>query len=117
MATVFELLERDLRRLRADPRAAERLATACAAAGGVASLAELERYVRTAPPAHADRVLVALVRGAVDDDDLAATVLLQLLLPGARRRTSSSAMLARRITWKWSTTTRAAGRPFAMAVA
>ena len=85
MATVFELLERDWRRLRADPRAAQRLAGACAAAGGAASLAELERYVRTAPPADADRVLVALVRYAVDGDDLAATVLLQLLLPGARR--------------------------------
>jgi Transposase len=34
-----------------------------------------------------------------------------------QRRTSSRAALARRITWKWSTTRRASGRPAATAVA
>jgi hypothetical protein len=48
------------------------------------SLGDVERFVRAAHPADADRVLLALVRRAVVGDDLAARVLLQLLLPGTR---------------------------------
>jgi hypothetical protein len=53
-------------------------------AAGARTLGELEASVRAATPDEADRVLLALVRRAVDGDDLAARVLLQLLLPGAR---------------------------------
>lgn len=53
-------------------------------AGDAASLADVERYVRSASPEDADGVLLALVARAVDDDELAARVLLQLLLPGTR---------------------------------
>jgi hypothetical protein len=82
--TVFELLEREWVRLRADRLAARRLAEVCALAGGAMSLAGVEDYVRRAGPEDADAVLLALVRRAVEGDDLAARVLLQLLLPGTR---------------------------------
>jgi hypothetical protein len=84
MATMFDLLETEWRRLRRDRAAAERLAPVCALAGDARSLADIERYVRAAPPADADGVLRALVARAVGGDALAARVLLQLLLPGAR---------------------------------
>ena len=85
MCTVFDLLEREWRGLALDRAAARHLRAACQAAGGAATLEELERYVRAAGPADADRVLVALVARAVEGDGLSARVLLQLLLPGARR--------------------------------
>jgi hypothetical protein len=81
---VFELLEVEWQGLRDDRAAAEALAEVCASAGGAASLGELERYVRSAAPGDADRVLLALVTRAVDGDRLAGRVLTQLLLPGAR---------------------------------
>jgi hypothetical protein len=85
MSCVFDLLDREWERLSRDRAAARRLAGACASAGGAWDLVELERYVRRAGPADADRVLLALVTRTVDDgDDLAARVLLQLLLPGTR---------------------------------
>ena len=85
--SVFELLEQEWARLRNDRLAARRLADVRAVAGGAASLADVEAYVRRAGPEHADAVLLALVRLAVGGDDgadLAARVLLQLLLPGTR---------------------------------
>jgi hypothetical protein len=85
MATVFQQLETEWRRLSHDRRAAHELRHVCHVAGNATSLAEVERYVRTALPADTDRVLLALVRRAVLDDALAARVLLQLLLPGTRR--------------------------------
>jgi hypothetical protein len=85
MSTVFDLLEREWRGLASDRAAARRLRPACEAAGGAVTLEDLERYVRSAGPADADRVLVALVARAVEGDGLSARVLLQLLLPGARR--------------------------------
>jgi hypothetical protein len=85
MSTVFELLEHDWRRLTADQSAARELRSVCEAAGGAASLGEVERYVRACTPCDADRVLVALVARAIDGHALAARVLVQLLLPGARR--------------------------------
>ena len=84
MADVFDLLEHEWARLRGDRTARRRLRDVCAAAGGARSLADVERYVRSAGPQDADRVLLALVRRAVAGDGLAARVLLQLLLPGTR---------------------------------
>jgi hypothetical protein len=84
MVSVFDLLEQEWVRLRADRGAARRLAEVCARAGGAASLADVEAYVRRAGPEDADAVLLALVRRAVTGEDLAARVLLQLLLPGTR---------------------------------
>jgi hypothetical protein len=85
MSTVFELLEREWRGLAADEGAARELGAVCDAAGGAATLGQVETYVRAAGPRDADRVLAALVARAVDGHALAARVLLQLLLPGARR--------------------------------
>jgi hypothetical protein len=84
MASVFDLLDNEWRRLSHDRSAARRLAGVCAIAGGARSLGDVERFVRGAHPGDADRVLLALVARAVESDDLAARVLLQLLLPGAR---------------------------------
>jgi hypothetical protein len=84
MRSVFDLLDDEWRRLRADRGARRRLQDVCDAAGGAVSLGDVERFVRAAHPADADRVLLALVRRAVVGDDLAARVLLQLLLPGTR---------------------------------
>jgi hypothetical protein len=85
MSTVFELLEGEWAQLAGDQHAAGALHAACGAAGGAATLDQLERYVRAASPGDADRVLVILVAGAIGGEVLAARVLLQLLLPGARR--------------------------------
>lgn len=85
MANMFELLESEWRRLGQDRAAAHRLRTVCDEAGGARTLDDVERYVRNAQPADADRVLLALVTEAIEGDGLAARVLLQLLLPGARR--------------------------------
>jgi hypothetical protein len=82
---VFEALEREWRRLGVDRVAARQMGDVCFLAGGARSLVEVERFVRQAPPAEADRVLLALVNRAVVGDTLAARVLLQLLLPGTRR--------------------------------
>jgi hypothetical protein len=84
MATVFEQLDREWARLRDSRAAARRLAAVCEAAGGARTLAEVERYVRMAGAAEADRILVALVTASVDGCSLASRVLLQLLLPGTR---------------------------------
>jgi hypothetical protein len=84
MRSVFDLLDDEWRRLRADRGAGRRLQDVCDAAGGAVSLGDVERFVRAAHPADADRVLLALVRRAVAGDALAARVLLQLLLPGTR---------------------------------
>jgi hypothetical protein len=84
MANVFDLLDAEWRRLDCDRAAARRLPTVCAAAGRAWTLGEVERFVRAAHPADADRVLLALVALAVEGDQLAARVLLQLLLPGTR---------------------------------
>jgi hypothetical protein len=84
MASVFEQLEREWRRLGVDRAAARRLGDVCFLAGGARSLADVERFVRAAPAPEADRVLLALVNRAVVGDGLAARVLLQLLLPGTR---------------------------------
>jgi hypothetical protein len=85
MTCVFDLLDREWARLAHDRGAARRLAGVRAVAGAVRDLAGLERYVRTAGPAEADAVLLALVTRTIDDgDELAARVLLQLLLPGTR---------------------------------
>ena len=84
MGNVFDLLDDEWRRLSADRGGPRRLRDVCDAAGGAASLADVERYVRAADPAGADAVLLALVRRAVAGDALAARVLLQLLLPGTR---------------------------------
>jgi DNA-directed RNA polymerase specialized sigma24 family protein len=85
MVSVFDLLDREWARLCGDDRVTRRLPDVCEAAGGAGSLAAVERFVRTAGPDEADRVLVALVARAVEGDALAARVLLQLLLPGVRR--------------------------------
>lgn len=85
MGSVFDLLDREWVRLRDDKAVARRLPEACKAAGGAKSLAGVERFVRTASPPDADRVLATLVAGAIRDDRLASRVLLQLLLPGVRR--------------------------------
>jgi hypothetical protein len=84
MATLFESLEHEWLRLSRDRGAARELADVCRAAGGAASLGEVEQYVRGADPVEADRVLVALVTRAVAGSGLAARTLLQLLLPGTR---------------------------------
>jgi hypothetical protein len=84
MATVFEQLDREWARLRDSRAAARRLAAVCEAAGGARTLAEVERYVRAAGAAEADRILVVLVTASVDGCSLASRVLLQLLLPGTR---------------------------------
>jgi hypothetical protein len=83
MANVFDLLDQEWRRLSRSRAAARELADVCHLAGAT-SLAEVERYVRGADPADADRVLIALVARAVAGGALAARVLLQLLLPGTR---------------------------------
>jgi hypothetical protein len=84
MSSVFDLLELEWARLRDDRSAARRLRGVCDLAGA-RTLAGLERHVREADPAGADRILLALVTRTVDhDDELAARVLLQLLLPGTR---------------------------------
>jgi hypothetical protein len=83
-ANMFELLEAEWMRMAGDRAAAERLDGVCREAGGAQTLGELQRYVREADPAEADRVLLALVARAVEGDALAARVLLQLLLPGTR---------------------------------
>ncbi len=62
MGNVFDLLDDEWRRLSADRGACRRLRDVCDVAGGAATLAEVERYVRSADPAGADRVLLALVR-------------------------------------------------------
>jgi hypothetical protein len=85
MVSVFDLLDQEWRRLRDDDRAARRLPEVGEAAGGAGSFGGVERFVRSAGPAEADRVLVALVARSVEGDTLAARVLLQLLLPGVRR--------------------------------
>ena len=85
MGNVFDLLDGEWQRLRCDRAAARRLADVCEVAGSGRTLADVERFVRAASPEDADRVLLALVRRAVDGDTLAARVLLQLLLPGTRR--------------------------------
>jgi len=85
MENVFDLLDGEWRRLGRDRAAARRLAEVCEVAGRGRTLADVERFVRAASPEDADRVLLALVRRAVDGDALAARVLLQLLLPGTRR--------------------------------
>jgi hypothetical protein len=84
VVSVFDLLEQEWARLRADRGAGRRLAEVLLRAGGARSLGEVEAYVRRATPEDADAVLLALVRRAVSGDDLAARVLLQLLLPGTR---------------------------------
>jgi hypothetical protein len=84
MQSVFELLDSEWRQLSASRSAAQRLRDVRALAGDARTLADVERYVRRADPADADRILLALVARAVEDDALAARVLLQLLLPGTR---------------------------------
>jgi hypothetical protein len=85
MLNVFDLLDREWAQLSGNRTAARRLAPVCRLAGDVRSLGDLERHVRSADPAAADRILLALVTRVVDHDDrLAARVLLQLLLPGTR---------------------------------
>jgi hypothetical protein len=85
MPSVIEQLEDEWKRLAVDRRPARRLYAACAAAGGASNLGELQRYVREAPAADADHILVALVGPASDGGQLEARVLLHLLLPGVRR--------------------------------
>jgi len=85
MGSVFTQLDREGARLLRDGDAARRLSDVCAVAGSASTLADVERYVRSAPPAEADRVLVVLVARAVEGDTTADRVLLQLLLPGVRR--------------------------------
>jgi hypothetical protein len=50
MSTVFDVLEREWAQLADDSRLAGELPTACEAAGGAATLGQLERYVRGANP-------------------------------------------------------------------
>jgi hypothetical protein len=85
MSTVIEMLEREWVHLALDPRAAHKLRSVCDAASSATNLLQLERYVRQATAADADRVLLALVTRGVEGNALAARVLLQLLLPGTRR--------------------------------
>jgi hypothetical protein len=85
MSTVIEMLEREWDHLALDPRAARELRSACDSAGSAANLGQLERYVRQATAAEADRILLGLITCAVEGEPLAARVLLQLLLPGTRR--------------------------------
>jgi hypothetical protein len=85
MPSVFDLLDREWRHLSTDRATARKLRPVCALAGDARTLADLELYVRTAGPAEADAVLLALVTRTIRDGDaLAARVLLQLLLPGTR---------------------------------
>ncbi|HEX6421699.1 MAG TPA: hypothetical protein VFZ77_24565 [Acidimicrobiales bacterium] len=84
MADVFEILDREWRRLSCDRRVVRHLRPVCELAGDAHTAGDVERFVRGAHPADADRVLLALVSRAVDGDGLAARVLLQLLLPGTR---------------------------------
>lgn len=84
MSNLFEMLEREWVWLCRNRHATRALADVRRLAGDATSLSELERYVRRATPADADRVLLALVSRAVHDDELAARVLLQLLMPGMR---------------------------------
>jgi hypothetical protein len=84
MASVFEMLDGEWRRLGVDRTAGRRLGDVCYLAGGARDLAGVESFVRAASAPEADRVLLALVNRAVVGDDLAARVLLQLLLPGTR---------------------------------
>jgi hypothetical protein len=84
MGNVFDLLDNEWLRLSCDRGAARRLRPVCDAAGGAASLGDVERYVRSARSPEADRVLLVLVARAIEQDRLAARVLLQLLLPGTR---------------------------------
>jgi len=84
MHSVFDLLDSEWRQLSDNRTAARRLRDVRALAGDARTLGELQLYVRSAQPADADRILLALVARAVDDDALAARVLLQLLLPGTR---------------------------------
>lgn len=84
MGNVFDLLDDEWRRLSRDRAAARSLRPVCAAAGGAPSLGDVERFVRAASPADADRVLLSLVGLALEGHALAARVLLQLLLPGTR---------------------------------
>lgn len=84
MADVFEMLDREWRRLSCDRRVVRHLRPVCELAGHAHTAGDVERFVRGAQPADADRVLLALVSRAVDGDALAARVLLQLLLPGTR---------------------------------
>jgi hypothetical protein len=84
MASVFEILDGEWRRLSHDRSAARELSDVCFLASSARSLADVERFVRAASAPDADRVLLALVNRAVVGDDLAARVLLQLLLPGTR---------------------------------
>jgi hypothetical protein len=83
MANVFEQLDREWQHIAAARSSTRRLRDVCDLAG-VPSIAQLERYVRSAPPEDADRILVALVTRALGGEQLAARVLLQLLLPGTR---------------------------------
>ena len=85
MPSVIEQLEREWDRLAVERRASASLREASAAAGNAPDLASIEAYVRTAGPADADRVLVALVGPASSGGRIEARVLLQLLLPGVRR--------------------------------
>jgi len=84
-ATVIDQLNREWARLADDPRVAHRLQHVCKTAGGSARLRDLQRYVESASPAVADRVLVALVGPASAGAELEARVLLQLLMPAVRR--------------------------------
>jgi hypothetical protein len=84
MASVFEMLDDEWRRLGHDRAVARELGDVCFLAGSARNLEAVERFVRAASPPDADRVLLALVNRAVVGDDLAARVLLQLLLPGTR---------------------------------
>jgi hypothetical protein len=84
MSSVFELLDAEWVRLGASRGAGRRLRHVRGLAGNATSLADVERYVRSAAPEDADGVLLALVALAIEDDELAARVLLQLLLPGTR---------------------------------
>ena len=83
MANVFEHLDREWQHIAASRSSTRRLRPVCDLAG-VVSPAELERYVRSAAPEDADRILLALVERALAGDQLSARTLLQLLLPGTR---------------------------------
>jgi hypothetical protein len=84
VSNVFEMMEREWVWLCRCRHPARQLADVHRLAGDATSLSEVERYMRRATPADADRVLLALVSRAARDD-LAARVLLQLLLPGMRK--------------------------------
>jgi hypothetical protein len=90
MTNVFDALDRDWEAMRRAPTVAAPLSDVLAIAG-VATLGELEGWVRTASPAAADKVLLALVTDAVAGSALAARVTLQLLQPGVRRMVGAGA--------------------------